>query len=286
MEEDFVKQLFTYINASADHHLASADNLKEFLGFIARMQSNITVSNKILAYGYDPTATDIHTREEWESFGITVLDENAVIYNLQHQPDSQYGYVERVMYDISSTNAKLKIYEQFPNAGFFAERLILSSPCPIQFCDGPIAGSRKVFLDTEKGIIEATRGFKNEEQVCHGLLREFAHYYLREREMDHGSKGKDKRGNRQTGILYDRDKHGVEAQAVSYAVCTRYGITPPVIDVLSPPEGSSEDRRRVLEGLDYSVWSISQRIEECGKQQRKVSESDNHVRGQPVQGRG
>ena len=49
MEEDFVKQLFDFINASADHHLKSAENLKEFLTFVARMQSNVTISNKILA---------------------------------------------------------------------------------------------------------------------------------------------------------------------------------------------------------------------------------------------
>ena len=282
MAEDFVKQLFDFINGSAEHHLKSAENLKGFLTFVANMQSNVTVSNKILAYGYNPNATDIHTKEEWEQSGITVQDENAVIYNLQHSPDRKQKYVERVMYDISSTNATPHSFERFPDAGFFAERLIISAPCPIRYKAGPISGSRKACFDAEKGIIEVTHGFRDEEQACHGLLREFAHFYLCENEH------RDKRGKAEKTKPYERDKHGVEAQAVSYAVCVRYGINPPEIDVLSPPEGEAEDKRRILEGLDYSIFRISQRIEESGRQQRRFlsEETGENQSGGRTQERG
>jgi len=263
MAENFVKQLFDFINASADHHLQSAENLKEFLTFVAGMQSNVTISNKILAYGYNPNATDIHTKEEWERFGITVQDESAVIYNLQHSPESKQKYVERVMYDISSTDATPHSFEKFPNAGFFAERLIMTAPCPIKYKAEQATGGRKACYDPEKGIIEVTHGFRDEEQACHGLLREFAHFYLCEAKQKQGAKDK--------VMPYDRDKHGVEAQAVSYAICIRYGINPPAIDVVSPPEGEPEDKRKILQGLDYSIWSISQRIEEGGRQQRRFA---------------
>ncbi len=286
MAEDFVKQLFDFVNVSVDRHLESADNLKDFLRFVAGFRSGISTGNKILTYGYNPSATDIRTKEAWEKLGFGINDESAVIYNIRQNPDGSYS--ERVMYDVSVTDEIPVPYEQFPNAGFFAERLIMYAPCPIKYREGQLKDNRKACYDPEKGIIEVTHGFKDEEQACHGLLREFAHFYLHENEIQQGKKT----SKTTKGVQYNRDKHGVEAQAVSYAICVRYGINPPDIDVLSPPEGSSEDRRKVLEGLDRSVWKISQRIEEGGKQQRRFADNSTdsfgqeHSRGQPEQGRG
>ena len=272
MEEEFVKQMFDYVNYSVGHQLESADNLKEFMTFLAGMRSNITVANKVLAYGYNPNATDVHTKEEWESYGITVTNENAVIYLLQHSPESKYGYTERIVYDISSTNANGKSYEHFPNAGFFAERLLMYPPCPIQFSEKPLSNNRKASYNPEKGVIEVTMGFRDEEQVCHGLLREFAHFYLHEKEKrgsTYGKGRKDAAGAEQKKVVYDRNKHGVEATAISFAVCTRYGINPPEIDVVNPPEIEPKDLLKVLDGLDYSVQKISGLVDEGGERQRR-----------------
>ena len=272
MEEDFVKQMFDYVNDSVGYHLGSADNLKGFMTFLAGMRSNITVANKVLAYGYNAYAADVHTKEEWESLGVRVTDENAVIHLLQHAPDSKYGYTDRVVYDISSTNATGIAYELFPNAGFFAERLLMYPPCPIKFSEKPLSNNRKSGYDPEKGVIEVTMGFRDEEQVCHGLLREFAHFYLYEKEMRGSTYGKgrnDAVGAEQKKVVYDRNKHGVEATAISFAVCTRYGINPPEIDVVNPPEIEPKDLLKVLDGLDYSVQKISGLVDEGGERQRR-----------------
>ena len=289
MSEVFVKQLFDYLNSCVDHHLQNATNLKELLGFLAKFQSPVSIRNKLLTFGYNPGATDIHTKDEWLKFGISVLDEDAVIYNLQKNPESELGYEERIMYDISSTDATRKSFEVFPDASFLAERLLISSPCPVKFRESLIDGNRKSGYDPDKRIIEVTSGFKDEEQVCYGLLREYAHFYFHEdtikRNVERGrnhTKGDSvdigSRGNGdscQYSIGYDREKHLVEAQAVSYALCVRYDITPSPLDVVSPPEGKPEDRMEILKGLDSVIEMISKRIEEGGRQQRRFLNQEN-----------
>ena len=65
MDDEFVKQMFDYVNDSVGYHLGSADNLKGFMTFLAGMRSNITVANKVLAYGYNAYATDV---EKFQNF--------------------------------------------------------------------------------------------------------------------------------------------------------------------------------------------------------------------------
>ena len=195
-----------------------------------------------------------------------------MIYNIQQVPGEKGHYTERVMYDVSSTNMQPKAFEHFPNAGFFAERLLMYPPCPVRFSDNPLVDNRRASYDPEKGIIEVTGGFKSEEHVCYGLLREFSHIYLRENEMRMVKKeGKDE------SVEYNRDRHGIESQAISFAVCTRYGIEPPKLDVVHPPEGRPQDLMKILEGMDYSLQRISKLIDEGGMQQRRFLGQGNAV---------
>ena len=272
MAEDFVKQLYDFVDGSVRHHLESPDNLKEFLAYLAGMRTDVSMRNKLLAYGYNPRATIIRTREAWEKDGFTILDEGAMIYNIQQVPGEKGHYTERVMYDVSSTDMQPEAFEHFPNAGFFAERLLMYPPCPVRFSDNPLVDNRRASYNPEKGIIEVTGGFKSEEHVCYGLLREFSHFYLHENEMRMIKKeGKD------ASVEYNRDRHGIESQAISFAVCTRYGIEPPKLDVVHPPEGRPQDLMKILEGMDYSLQKISKLIDEGGMQQRRFLGQDNAV---------
>ena len=272
MADDFLKQLYDFVDGSVRYHLESPDNLKDFLTYLAGMRTDVSMRNKLLTYGYNPHATDIRTKEAWEKDGVTVLDETAMIYNIQQVPGEKGHYSERVMYDVSSTDMQTETFEQFPNAGFFAERLLMYPPCPIRFSDKPLTDNRRASYDPEKGIIEVTGGFKSEEHVCYGLLREFSHFYLRENEMRMVKKeGKD------VSVEYNRDRHGIESQAISFAVCTRYGVEPPKLDVVHPPEGRPQDLMKILEGMDYSLQKISKLIDEGGMQQKRFLGQGNAV---------
>ena len=82
-------------------------------------------------------------------------------------------------------------------------------------------------------------------------------------------KKEEKNASDSIAFAYNRDKHGIESQAISYAVCSRYGIELPKLDVVHPPEGKPQDLMKVLEGMDYSLQRISKLIEEGGIQQRR-----------------
>ena len=272
MADDFLKQLYDFVDGSVRYHLESPDNLKDFLTYLAGMRTDVSMRNKLLTYGYNPHATDIRTREAWEKDGFAILDEGAIIYNIQQVPGEKGHYTERVMYDVSSTDMQPEAFEHFPNAGFFAERLLMYPPCPVRFSDNPLVDNRRASYYPEKGIIEVTGGFKSEEHVCYGLLREFSHFYLHENEMRMIKKeGKD------ASVEYNRDRHGIESQAISFAVCTRYGIEPPKLDVVHPPEGRPQDLMKILEGMDYSLQKISKLIDEGGMQQKRFLGQDNAV---------
>ena len=255
---DFIKQLYEFVDGSVSYHLGSTDNLKEFLMFLSGFHTNVSMRNKILTFGYDQKATDIRTKEDWERDGYKITNDSAVIYNIAQVQKGQYA--ERIMYDVTNTDANSDSYERFPNAGFFAERLLINPPCPVRFSNKPLKNNRRANYDVEKGVIEVTGGYKNETHVCYGLLREFAHFYLCENEM---------RMMKKPDFEYNRDKHGVEAQAVSFAVCSRYGIEPPSIDVLSPPNGKPQDLLKELELLDTALNKISKLIDEGGVRQRR-----------------
>ncbi len=280
MADDFVKQLYDYVDGTVKYYLESADNLKGFLSFLARFRSNVSTRNKILTMGYNLAATDVRTKEAWEKQGVSVNDESAMIYNIQQNKEG--GYSERVMYDVSVTDGNPVLYERFPSAGFFAERLILSSPCPIVFHEPPLVDNRRASYDPEKGIIEVTCGYKREEHVCYGLLREYSHFYLRENQMQMVGKGKTDE--------YDRDRHAIETLAISYGICVRYGIEPPEIEAVHPPEGKPRDLLRILEGMDRAIQKISKRIDEEGMEQRRFigqeSEVNQPKERAPAQGRG
>jgi len=272
MADDFLKQLYDFVDSSVRYHLESPDNLKGFLAYLAGMRTDVSMRNKLLTYGYNPHATDIRTREAWEKDGFAILDEGAMIYNIQQVPGEKGHYTERVMYDVSSTDMQPEAFEHFPNAGFFAERLLMYPPCPVRFSDNPLVDNRRASYNPEKGIIEVTGGFKSEEHVCYGLLREFSHFYLHENEMRMIKKeGKD------ASVEYNRDRHGIESQAISFAVCTRYGIEPPKLDVVHPPDGRPQDLMKILEGMDYTLQKISKLIDEGGVQQRRFLGQGNAV---------
>ena len=195
-----------------------------------------------------------------------------MIYNIQQVPGEKGHYTERVMYDVSSTDMQPEAFEHFSNAGFFAERLLMYSPCPVRFSDNPLLDNRRASYNPEKRIIEVTGGFKSEEHVCCGLLREFSHFDLHEKEMRMIKKeGKD------ASVEYNRDRHGIESQAISFAVCTRYGIEPPKLDVVHPPEGRPQALMKILEGMDYSLQKISKLIDEGGMQQKRFLGQGNAV---------
>ena len=104
MADDFLKQLYDFVDGSVRYHLESPDNLKDFLTYLAGMRTDVSMRNKLLTYGYNPHATDIRTREAWEKDGFAILDEGAIIYNIQQVPGEKGHYTERVMYDVSSTD--------------------------------------------------------------------------------------------------------------------------------------------------------------------------------------
>ena len=280
MEEDFVKQLFDYVNQCVMYHVENADQMKRFLDFLAQMKSPLTVANKILIYGYDPKATEVRTREEWEKEGAKVLHPERELHNMKYMPGSKYEYVDRVMYDVTATDRKPQTYQPYKDAGAMAERLLMYPPCKVVFLEKAKAGKSKAEYIPEKNVIEVTRGFRDETEVCHYLLREFGHYFLKEKEELRAEKnGKEAKAGEEAGakngqVKYDRNAHGLEAQAVSYTVAVRYGIRSPTLENLQPyPRLQPKDLIRVFDGIDFAIGRITRQLEN-GPEQKRLAEQE------------
>lgn len=294
MDEEFVKELFNYVNECVMYHAENADQMKRFLDFLAHMKSSITVANKVLVFGYDPNATEVKTAEDWEKQGVQVLYPERVLHNMQFEPGSRYDYVDRIMYDVTATDRAPEPYQPYPDAGALAERLLLYPPCPVVFLEKSKPGKSKAEYVPDKKVIEVTRGFRDETEVCHYLLREFGHFFLKEwEELRIKESTKESRKNQveasdeSTGnetyvkndkadpvktYRYDRNVHGLEAQAVAYAAAVRYGIKAPTLENVQPdPKMQPQDVTRVFDGIDFAIGRITRQLEH-GPELKKQAE--------------
>ena len=48
MADDFLKQLYDFVDGSVRYHLESPDNLKDFLTYLAGMRTDVSMRNKLL----------------------------------------------------------------------------------------------------------------------------------------------------------------------------------------------------------------------------------------------
>ena len=274
MDEEFVKELFNYVNECVMYHVENADQMKRFLDFLAHMKTPITVANKVLVFGYDPNATEVRTAEDWKKQGAHVLHPERVLHNMQFQPGSKYSYVDRVMYDVTATDRAPQPFQPYPDAGALAEQLLMYPPCPVVFLEKSKPGKSKAEYVPDKKVIEVTRGFRDETEVCHYLLREFGHFFLKEREelriRERAEESEDKEvpvnrdeENPIKTYRYDRNIHGLEAQAVAYAVAVRYGIKAPTLEnVQTDPKMQPQDVTRVFDRIDFAIGRITRQLEE------------------------
>lgn len=257
MGDHFVSDLLDYSNTLAWYVVESAVQLKEFLNSLAFQNPEETIVNKLLSYGYDRSATEVRTREEWERRGLRITVPDKIIYQLVMNKDSPLGYDVREVYDVGSTDGVYFRPKGYPDAGAFAERLIRYPPCPLVFPTETKIGKSKAEYVPEKQVIELTSGMRDEKEACHYLLREYAHFFLCGHMPDH----------------YERAKHAVEALAVSYAVAIRFSFEPPVMKNIQLAEGLDvADVMKILEGLSFGIRELSEQIEHGPELKRKAEE--------------
>lgn len=257
MGEQVVLSLLDYAKTLAWYAVESADQMKGVLKSLAFQNPDETVLNKLLSYGFDRSATEVRTREEWERRGLRITAPDKIIYHLVQNGKSPFGYEIREVYDIGSTNGTYSPPVGFSDAGAFAEGLIRYPPCPLIFPTETKIGKSKAEYVPEKQVIELTGGMRDEKEVCHYLLREYAHFFLCMAMPDH----------------YERAKHAVEALAVSYAVAIRFGFEPPVMKNIQLAEGLDvSDVMKILEGLSFGIREVSEQIEHGPERKRKAEE--------------
>ncbi len=258
-----IRKYKDYIGRSAECTVRNAEGFQSFLRFLAKMKGPISLDNKLLARGYDADATEIRTEEDWKNYGITVLSRDRPIHQLFHREDGSEEV--QILYDIASTNAVAKDFEQFSDPGFFVDRLLQRHPCPIRFFEKDKVGSDKIRYSPEDGVIYATNGARDDTELSQLFLREYAHFYLHEFERCDDELSSPGEGSKEGTRPYNRKEHGLEAHAVVYALCVRHGLEPPTMDKVQASAGlTSEDILQILWGIDQAITRVTTLIEEIG----------------------
>ena len=264
MDVEVVRMLSRYLDDCIRYHASDSAHMKSFLQFLARLRGNIPIEKKLLVYGYRPEATEVRTVEEWERRQVHILKPEEMIHNPVTVDNEKKLYADRILYDISATDGKPEPFMQFTVIGVFAEWILRYPPCPVVFMDEPKAGKGKAEYIPEKKVVEVTRGFVSEAEICHLMLREYAHYFLHEKHL------KEKVDQR-----YDRRKYGVEAFCVSYAVCLRFGVQAPKLENIQPDSSLSPmDILKIFDRLDFAITEISRQIEHGPELRQEAEEKE------------
>lgn len=258
-----IRKYKDYIGRSAEYTVKNAESFQSFLSFLAKMKGPISLDNKLLARGYDADTTEIRTEEDWKSIGIAVLSRERPIHQLIYREDGSEEV--QILYDIASTNAVARDFEQFSDPGFFVDRLLQKHPCPIKFFEKDKVGSDKIRFSPEDGVIYATYGARDDTELGQLFLREYAHFYIHEFERCDEDLSPSEEGTNECTRPYNRKEHGLEAHAVVYALCVRHGLEPPTMDKVQASAGlTSEDILQILRGIDQAIIRITALIEDIG----------------------
>lgn len=264
MKNDFMSQLFRYVNESSISIVESADNFTSFLSFLGRHESSLTIANKILVYGYDKEATDVRTADDWMNSGYEISRDAAVIHTMEYSPSSGRGYSDRIMYDIRFTGKRNTVSEDrniltTAESGTVSEALIRAAPCRIEYTDQARAGGTKCFFNPESQSIFVTKGFKGFDDINQQLLREYSHYMMDKADRaDYVKAHKDLRG-----YTYQRAVHGMEAVASSYIILKRYNRQPPDIQNVSVRRDTDPAAiRQSLNRIDIASRNVIRMLED------------------------
>ncbi|MBQ8912485.1 MAG: hypothetical protein IJ054_00370 [Lachnospiraceae bacterium] len=221
-----VKDLFQNANRMADYVRTNPDGYRNFLAIAARCE-HFTPSNQLLIHGFGegkiPEYLDDYSN--WINKGFSINDNATIIHVMENDNKSQTGYIDRMLVDVSDTNAVWHKNEY--DKGIVLEALMTSSPCRIEF--NPELTSKAVYIPNRQ-VIEVSRGYKNIEQIFENLSREMVHARLH---LEMLSANKDTPDNIE--VSYPRNRNNFKAYSVSYMLASKYNMAPEQIEMSSLP---------------------------------------------------
>ena len=192
-----IKQLFDNVNIVTNYIINSSETYKDFLrfsgGFINEQGKGecYTIANQLLIYGFNNQARLVMDERAWDERGVHIIKPFEPIHVMQKTKE---GYKDRVVYDISSTDAVISDYihdYKGVDQGVKCEALIRSSPCKIEYSAKTPPGRADYSFREDR--VTFNRGFRSLEWVYMELSRVYGHYYLCQNESkNHIDKYKNK----------------------------------------------------------------------------------------------
>lgn len=176
-----VDQLFENVNYLTSQFVVSSNIYKDFLRFAGRFINNqgdgkgYTIANQMLIFGFNSGARLCYDEATWNSMGISVIKPEEPIHVMQ-KSNAEKGYKDRIVYDISSTNAAPLQDVAGPDPGTMCEILMKATPCKIEFTKVSASGMANYNHDTNK--ISVGKGFTGFEHIFMEMCRVYGHYYI------------------------------------------------------------------------------------------------------------
>lgn len=188
-----IKQLFENVNYMTKTIIDSSDTYKDFLrwsgGFI-NSQGNgegFTIANQLLIYGFNNNARLCYDEAAWNSKGISIVRPEEPIH-IMRKVSGGNGFADRVVYDISTTNAPGLRNIVVKDQGSMCEALIRSSPCRIEFNLKKGLPPGKADYSYKDNTIYVGKGYQTFLQVFAELCRVYSHYYICQADKDEHQK--------------------------------------------------------------------------------------------------
>jgi len=222
-----IKVLFSDSNSMAEYVRTTPEGYRTFLSIAAKSEC-FTPSNQLLIYGYGRGKVPDYLDDlsNWIANGYSINEDATVIHVMEKDSHAETGYKDRMLVDVSDTNALYNKPEY--DKGIVLEALMTSSPCKIEYNESLTS---KALYVPNRQVIEVSRGYKNIEQIFEHLSREMVHARIH---MDMLAKEKGNTGN--IKLQYPRSRNSFLAYSVSYMMASKYDMAPEQIEVTSLPE--------------------------------------------------
>ncbi|MBQ9199422.1 MAG: hypothetical protein IJ141_04520 [Lachnospiraceae bacterium] len=220
-----VRVLFSDSNNMAEYVRTNPEGYRTFLSIAAKC-AHFTPSNQLLiqGYGMGKIPEYLDDLSNWINNGYAINEDAHLIHVMEKDKNAEAGYKDRILVDVSDTNA---IYNKFEyDKGIVLEALMTSSPCRIEYNESLTA---KALYVPNRQVIEVSRGYKNIEQIFENLSREMVHARLHFQMLENSNPGNIK-------LQYPRSRNSFLAYSVSYMMASKYDMAPEQIEVTSLPE--------------------------------------------------
>jgi len=255
---------FAMIDKATEHVCADPATYRDFLDTMARFP-NYSISNTLLIYEQNPSATRLADFESWKRQGEGVKRGESGITILE--PGDEYtredgsigvSYKTKKVFDAMQTTARQRV-PRMPDERILIKALVANAPVQVQVVDS-LEGNVHALFSKQNNVIAVARGLDS-QSIFRALAVELSHISLAANDS-----------------FYDRAANDQTARSSAYVLCRRFGVEPESLSPQRTPKSGEQSLQEVREEIG-AVRGAAKEITTQMNKTLEAGKTKTHERG-------